>query len=78
MGTRGTISTRAMRKQCPSASCSRHFRDAPDFGLPTPKSGYGFLNPGKAPFGAGRVRFSYTGGPPGALYRIWFNAYLTT
>jgi hypothetical protein len=25
MGTKGNTSTRAMRKQCPSASCSRHF-----------------------------------------------------
>jgi hypothetical protein len=67
-----------MRKQCPSASCSRHFRDAPDFGLPTPKkAGMAFLNPGKAPFGAGGG-FSYTGDPKSALYRIWFNAYLTT
>jgi hypothetical protein len=56
------------------------FRDAPDFGLPTPKSGYGFLNPGKAPFGAGgRGKVSlHRGTPKSALYRIWFNACLTT
>jgi hypothetical protein len=41
------------------------FRDAPDFGLPTPKSGYGFLNPGKAPSGLGEgVRFFPTPGDP--------------
>jgi hypothetical protein len=39
------------------------FRDAPDFGLPT-QSGYGFLNPGKAPSGLGEgVGFPYTGDP---------------
>jgi hypothetical protein len=55
------------------------FRDAPDFGLPTPKSGYGFPQPWKSSSGLGEgVRFSYTGDPKSALYRIWFNAYLTT
>jgi hypothetical protein len=54
------------------------FRDAPDFGLPTPKSGYGFPQPRKSPFGAGEGKvFPTPGDPQGALYRIWFNAYLT-
>jgi hypothetical protein len=40
------------------------FRDAPDFGLPTPKSGYGFLNPESPLRGGEGVRFSpYTGDP---------------
>jgi hypothetical protein len=44
------------------------FRDAPNFGLPTPKSGYGFPQPWKS-FGAGEgVRFSPTPGTPRALY----------
>lgn len=45
-----------------------------------PKAGMAFLNPGKAPFGAGgggKV-FPTPGTPKSALYRIWFNAYLTT
>jgi hypothetical protein len=44
-----------------------------------PKAGMASLNPGKAPFWAGEgVRFSLHRGPLSALYRIWFNAYLTT
>jgi hypothetical protein len=55
------------------------FRDAPDFGLPTPKSGYGFPQPRKSSFGLGEgVRFSYTGDPQERSIPIWFNAYLTT
>jgi hypothetical protein len=61
---RGTISTRAMRKQCPSASW-HHFVMRPIWFTPTPKSGYGFPQPGKAPSGLGRGRFSYTGDPQG-------------
>jgi hypothetical protein len=46
---------------------------------PTPKSGYGSSTPEKPLRGWGEgVRFSYTGDPKSALYRIWFNAYLTT
>jgi hypothetical protein len=78
MGTKGTISTRAMRKQCLVRPAAAIFRDAPDFGLPTPKRVWQLLNPGKAPSGLGEVRFSPPGDPQGALYRIWFNAYLTT
>jgi hypothetical protein len=53
----------------PSASCSRHFRDAPDFGLPTPqKRVWLFLNPEKPPSGLGEgVRFFPTPGTR-ALY----------
>jgi hypothetical protein len=43
-----------------------------------PKAGMAFLNPGKAPSGLGEGGFPYTGDPKSALYRIWFNAYLTT
>jgi hypothetical protein len=47
------------------------FRDAPDFGLPTPKSGYGFSStlekPPSGGWGEG-VRFPYTGDPQRALY----------
>jgi hypothetical protein len=52
------------------------FRDAPDFGLPTPKAGMAFLTP--VPSGLGRGFFPTPGTPKSALYRIWFNAYLTT
>jgi hypothetical protein len=47
----------------------------------TQKSGYGFPQPReKPPSGLGEgVRFSlHRGTPKSALYRIWFNAYLTT
>jgi hypothetical protein len=44
-----------------------------------PKSGYGFSSTPVPPSGLGEVRFSLHRGPPkSALYRIWFNAYLTT
>jgi hypothetical protein len=44
-----------------------------------PKAGMAFLNPGKAPFGAGGGKvFPLHRTPKSALYRIWFNAYLTT
>jgi hypothetical protein len=45
-----------------------------------PKAGMAFLTPEKPPFGAGgggKV-FLHRGTPKSALYRIWFNAYLTT
>jgi hypothetical protein len=44
-----------------------------------PKAGMAFLNP-KSPlrgWGRGKV-FLHRGTPKSALYRIWFNAYLTT
>jgi hypothetical protein len=58
-----------MRKSALVRPCSRHFRDAPDFGLPTPKSGYGFSTR-KSPLRrlGGADQVSYTGGPPRALY----------
>jgi hypothetical protein len=47
------------------------FRDAPDFGLPTPKSGYGFPQlPEKPHFGGwgGGGKVSLHRGTPKALY----------
>lgn len=66
-----------MRKQCPSAP---FFVMRPILVFLYPKAGMAFLNPGKAPSGLGEgVRFSlHRGTPKSALYRIWFNAYLTT
>jgi hypothetical protein len=64
-----------MRKQCLVRPAAAIFRDAPDFGLPTPKSGYGTSSTlEKPPSGLGEVRFSLHQGPKSALYRIWFNA----
>jgi hypothetical protein len=51
----------------------------PIFGLPTPKSGYGFPS-AESPLrglGEGKV-FFHREDPQGALYRMWFNACLTT
>jgi hypothetical protein len=68
-----------MRKQCLVRPAAAIFRDAPDFGLPTPKSGYGSSTPEKPPSGLGEGKVSlHRGTPKSALYRIWFNAYLTT
>jgi hypothetical protein len=48
------------------------------FWLATPKSGYGFqLEKLRGWGGRGKV-FLTPGTPKSALYRIWFNAYLTT
>jgi hypothetical protein len=66
-----------MRKQCPSASW-HHFVMRPIWFCLHPKAGMAFLNPEKPLRGWGGVGFSYTGDPKSALYRIWFNAYLTT
>jgi hypothetical protein len=70
-----------MRKQCPLVRpAAVIFVMRPILVCLHPKSGYGSSNPGKAPFGAGGGNeFSlHRGTPKGALYRIWFNAYLTT
>ncbi len=66
-----------MRKQCPSAP---FFVMRPILVFLYPKAGMAFLNPGKAPFGAGgggKV-FPTPGAPRSALYRIWVETYLTT
>jgi hypothetical protein len=43
-----------------------------------PKAGMAFLNPEKSLGAGGGGKVFYTGGDPkSALYRIWFNAYLT-
>jgi hypothetical protein len=53
MGTRGTISTRAMRKQCPSASAAAIFVMRPILVCLHPKAGMASSTRKKAPFGAG-------------------------
>jgi hypothetical protein len=73
----GNNQHQAMRGQ-PQCVPAAIFRDAPDL-VCHPKSGYGFPQLRKASSGLGEgVRFSHTGTPKSALYRIWFNAYLTT
>jgi hypothetical protein len=56
------------------------FRDAPDFGLAYTQKRVWLSSTLESAFGAGgggKV-FPTPGDPKSALYRIWFNAYLTT
>jgi hypothetical protein len=54
MGTRGTISTRAMRKRCLVRPAAAIFRDAPDFWFAYTQKRVWLSQPRKSPFGAGR------------------------
>jgi hypothetical protein len=73
------ISTRAMRKQCPSVLQPPFFVMRPILVCLHPKAGMAFPQPWKSlrGWGGGKV-FPTPGDPKSALYRIWFNAYLTT
>jgi hypothetical protein len=71
MGTKGTISTRAMRKQCPSASLQPPFFFVmrPILVCHTQKRVWLSSTLEKPPSGLGEgVRFSLHRGPPRALY----------
>jgi hypothetical protein len=70
MGTKGNNQHQGDACSALARPAAAIFRDAPDFGLPTPKSGYGFPQPRKSsPSGLGEgVRFSLHRGPPRALY----------
>jgi hypothetical protein len=74
----GTISTRAMRKQCLVRPAAAIFQMRPILVCLHPKAGMAFSTPEKPPRGWGGGKVFLHRGPQERSILIWFNAYLTT